>query len=81
MRCALETCTMNLTIEASRLFLSIRLGRWEFFAQPKSAPGYDTAHVRGPLALVRTGGAAPVSYTHLDVYKRQIYSKSHQRIR
>jgi hypothetical protein len=49
---------MNLTIEASRLFLSIRLGRWEFFAQPKSAPGYDTDHVRGPLALVRTGGAA-----------------------
>lgn len=42
---------MNLTIEACRLYLSIRTRRWEFFAQPKSSPGYDTDHDRKPFAF------------------------------
>lgn len=42
---------MTFAVEACRLFLSIRLGRWEFFAQPKSSPGYDACHDRGPFAF------------------------------
>lgn len=42
---------MTFAVEACRLFLSIRLGRWEFFAQPKSSPGYDADHDRGSFAF------------------------------
>ena len=42
---------MTFAVEACRLFLSIRLGRWEFFAQPKSSPAYDACHDRGPFSF------------------------------
>lgn len=42
---------MTFAVEACRLFLSIRLGRWEFFVQPKSSPGYDAYHDRRPFAF------------------------------
>lgn len=43
---------MTFTFEACRSFLSIRLGRWEFFAQPKASPAYDKNHDRGPFAVM-----------------------------
>lgn len=43
---------MFLSVEVCRLWFSIRVGRWEFFAQPKSSPGYDTDHDRGPFGLL-----------------------------
>jgi hypothetical protein len=70
---------MMLSLEACRSFLSIRLGRWEFFVEPKASPAYDKDHDRGPFAVMmqRFDGGRYVEMT-LEVPFLALYWVKHR---
>ena len=61
-----------------------KLEEWDFISHRKGAAAVVPVRGDGKILMVRQYRNAidrmtPVSYTHLDVYKRQGYGRSHRR--